>query len=118
MLDRLDHLLDQRSRASYKSSDLREHDERAATDLLTRACSAVGLDREQLANTRKTDPRKQVVAWLLRRETTARNRWISDRLYMGHEVNISQSVRRVCEGATKDVQRYKAMLLKTLKSKD
>jgi hypothetical protein len=44
---------------------------------------------------RKNDPRKQAVAWLLRKHTTVRNRWLSDRLAMGHQTRVSQAVRAV-----------------------
>lgn len=41
--------------------------------------------------------RKQVVAWLLRKYTTVRNRWLSEQLAMGHETRVWRSVRAVAE---------------------
>ncbi len=56
---------------------------------------AVGLSACDISKLRKTDARKQVVVWLLRKRTTVRNRWLSEQSAMGHETRVSQSVRAV-----------------------
>ena len=74
---------------------IREHQRHTAEQLLALGLTAVGLALEQLPALPKTDPRKQAVAWLIRKNTTVRNAWVSKALSMGHEVNVSQSVSRV-----------------------
>jgi len=76
---------------------MQDHQRRTAAELLAAGLEAVGLDPQELATTPKTDPRKQAVAWLLRKNTTVSNRWLSSQLNMGHEVNVSQAVRLVRE---------------------
>lgn len=77
---------------------VRAHDERAAEVLLDRALAVVGLEVDALSSLRKNDPRKVAVAWLLKSRTTATHRWVSSRLFMGHEINVSRAVRSVESG--------------------
>jgi len=48
-----------------------------------------------LLRMRKSDPKKQAIAWLLKTKTSARNEWIADRLCMGHWTSVTQSVIRM-----------------------
>ena len=64
-------------------------------ELLALALETVRLSSSDLTRLCKSDARKQAVAWLLRKYTTVRNRWIGARLAMGHETRVSQSVRAV-----------------------
>jgi hypothetical protein len=79
---------------------------------------AAGPSAEELPALSKTDRRKQAVAWLLRKNTTVSNRWVSERLGMGHEVNVSQSVRRVEAATQDDLARWRKAVRQTLTSKD
>ena len=45
-----------------------------------------------LADLRKGDNRKVLVAVLLRRNTSVGNRWLADRLAMGHTAGVSRLV--------------------------
>jgi len=67
-----------------------------ATSCLRSFLDAVGLSGCDLSKLRKNDARNQVVAWLLWKRTTVRNRWPSERLVMGHE-RVLQSVRAVAQ---------------------
>jgi putative transposase len=70
----------------------RGHDESGAEDLVRRALDMAGLPPEsaKLAELRKGDPRKVLVAVLLRKHTSVGNRWLADRLAMGHTAGISR----------------------------
>ena len=118
MKRRLDQLLEKHQRSSYSGPTLRDHQQRTAAELLAAAPEAVGLNPQRLASTRKTDLRKQVVAWLLRKNTTIRNRWLSSQLNMGHEVNVSQAVRLIAEAKTGQRARLRKAVVKTLRPKD
>ena len=118
MLEKLDALLGSNARASYSGEALLAHDEHAAEDLVMRALAGLGLKDRDLAGMKKTDARKRVMAWVLRTRTHVRNRWVSERLGMGHEVNVSQSVRLVRDGATPELCRLQEKLATILKSKD
>ena len=78
------------------------------------ALDVVGLSPPDLPKLRKNDPRKQAVAWLLRKRTTARNRWLSERLAMGHETRVSQSVRAVAQAENGELLALRQVLEGTL----
>jgi REP element-mobilizing transposase RayT len=118
MLEKLDAFLGSKARGSYGGEAVRAHDKHAAEELVKRAFAGLELDEETLSELKKTDARKRVIAWALRTRTHVRNRWISERLEMGHDVNVSQSVRLVREGTTPELRRLRARLVKTLNSKD
>jgi hypothetical protein len=105
-------------RSSYSGPAVQDHQRRAAAELLAAGLEAVGLDPQELATTPKTDPRKQAVAWLLRKHTTVSNRWLSSQLNMGHEVNVSQAVRLVREAKAGQRARLRSAVAQTLRSKD
>src|SRR5208283_2044945 len=101
--------------ASYDGPAVAERNRRTAEELLAAALHAVGLSGCDLSKLHKNDARKQVVAWLLRKHTTVRNRWLSVQLAMGHETRISQSVRAVAKAEDSDLLRLRQTLEKTLK---
>jgi len=118
MKRRLDELLGKHQRSSYSGPALQDHQRRTAAELLAAGLEALGLDPQELATTPKTDPRKQAVAWLLRKNTTVGNRWLSSQLNMGHEVNVSQAVRLVREAKAGQRARLRSAVAQTLRSKD
>lgn len=65
-----------------------------AEHLAGRALKALELpsDGKALANLRKGDPRKVLVAVLLRKRTSVGNRWLAERLAMGHTAGVSRLV--------------------------
>jgi REP element-mobilizing transposase RayT len=68
------------------------HDESDAEDLASRALGGLGMPLETaaLAELRKGDPRKVLVAVLVRKNTSVSNRWLGDRLAMGHTAGVSR----------------------------
>ena len=61
----------------------------------------------QLQQRAKSDLDKQLLAWLLRKHTTASNRWISENLHMGHISNVSNSVRRIDQSKRREVVSFR-----------
>jgi len=83
-----------RSRAVGDDPVARSHDEAGAEELAIRALTAVGLpsDTGALAELRKGEGRKILVAALLRKHTSAGNRWLAQRLAMGHTGSVSRLI--------------------------
>jgi len=114
-----DRLLDMLKKPSARKSRTSEapkaHGEAEAGRLADEALARLGLPAspKELAELRKGDARKVLVACLLRQRTTAGNPWIAQRLSMGH----SGSVSRLVTAAAKDPQamRELAKLVKLLK---
>ncbi len=52
-----------------------------------------GLEQSQMQPLLKNDPRKQIIARLVRRRTAVDNRWIAQRLAMGHASAVSRSLQ-------------------------
>jgi BarA-like signal transduction histidine kinase len=52
------------------------------------------------------------VAWLIRKNTTVRNAWVSEALSMGHEVNVSQAVSLVDQALLPELAQLKAAVEK------
>ena len=91
LLDMLKKPAARRVRASNAS---KAHGEAEAGRLAGEALTQLGLpaDPKELANLRKGDGRKVLVASLLRQRTTAGNPWIAQRLAMGHSGSVSRLV--------------------------
>ncbi len=70
----------------------RSHDEAEAEALAKRALDAQNLppDEKSLLKLRKGDPHKVLVAVLLRKHTSVSNRWLVERLAMGHPSALSR----------------------------
>jgi REP element-mobilizing transposase RayT len=70
----------------------RAHDEASAEGLAQQALEILGLptDSVMLANLRKGDPKKILVAAIIRKHTSVGNRWLADRLVMGHTAGVSR----------------------------
>jgi hypothetical protein len=68
------------------------HDESHAEDLTKRALGKLGMPVETaaLAELRKGDLRKVLVAALVRKNSSVSNRWLADRLVMGHTAGVSR----------------------------
>lgn len=118
MQQRLRDLIRRHQKDSYTGPAVHDHDEQTACDLLSAGLKAVRLNRDELQSTRKTDPRKQAVAWLIRKNTTVTNRWVSRRLNMGHEINVSQAVGLVEKADRTELARLKAIVARILTSLD
>ena len=57
-------------------------------------------EQEDLTRMAKGAMEKQVLAWMLRKQTVVSRRWISRRLHMGDESRVTHAVSAV--GGTKD----------------
>ena len=66
--------------------------------------------RKELAETRKGAWEKEVLAWWLCRHTTARRRWVSERLEMGDESRVTQAIGRVKRERQPELERLKRRL--------
>lgn len=92
----------------------RSHDEAEAKALAKGALEAQGVDPDQksLKELRKGDPRKVLVAVLLRERTSVSNRWIVERLAMGHPNALSRLMGdfRSDESKLTSLEEFKAML--------
>ena len=93
-----DRLLDLMKKPSAKKSRAseapKEHGEAEAERLASEALTRLGLAvvPQELAQLRKGDERKVLVACLLRQRTSAGNPWIAKRLAMGHSGSVSRLV--------------------------
>lgn len=83
-----------RSRVTGADPVARSHDEGGAEELVVRALAAVRLPQGtgSLSELRKGDGGKILVAALLRKHTSAGNRWLAQRLAMGHTGRVSRLV--------------------------
>jgi len=88
----------------------RAHGEAKAERLLARGLAALGLAEVQLAETRKGAWEKEVLAWWLCQHTTARRRWVSERLGMGDESRVTQAIGRLKRKGQPELERLKRRL--------
>lgn len=95
MIEALDEVMSGKRRDSFVGAEARKHDVLEARRLLQVGMTQVGLYSEELIALKKSDPRKMVVAWLIRRNTAVRNEWISDQLHMGRVSKLSCFVKQV-----------------------
>jgi REP element-mobilizing transposase RayT len=92
LMDRVDGIVAGRKRNSYHGESLRTHDEREAAKLLSAGLARLGLTAKMVVSLKKTDPRKQALAWLIKTRTVVRDEWLIARLEMGHRSNISRAI--------------------------
>ena len=85
------------------------HDEWKAERLLIAGLEIVGVPADQLPSMRKADPRKNVVAWLIRRNTSINNQWICKKLFMGHASNLARLVQDAEESTDEAIIRLREM---------
>ena len=67
-----------RSQEPTHGSEIRLHDEKVSEKLVENGLRAFNLGEGELECLRKGDVRKQVLAWWVRRQTTAGNKWLSE----------------------------------------
>jgi hypothetical protein len=97
-MKRLDRDLATRQRDSFSGEAIKEHGLRRAEELLRAGAAQLHLDLESLHELPKLDVRKRALAWWLRTRTTVSNKWVTDKLQMGHFTNVSSSVSRIRNG--------------------
>ena len=110
MLAMVEQPLRQGRSGSYSGEAKRAHGEAEAERLLARGLAALGLAEGELAETRKGAWEKEVLAWWLCQHTTARRRWVSERLGMGDESRVTQAIGRLKRKGPPELERLKRRL--------
>ena len=93
---------------SHVGGAVRSHNEGAADKLLQIGLNALDLAARDLVSLPGNDPRKVVLAWLLKTRTVVTNRWVSSQLQMGVDLNVSRALARVESGLDDDARRWAA----------
>ena len=103
MLDKLDDVIGGRGeRASFCGEEARLHDEAEAERLVCRGLSRLGLTEQTLMTLSKGAEEKKALVAVLKRRTSAGNKWIANRLSAGHAANIPRyraDAERAAEGS-------------------
>jgi REP element-mobilizing transposase RayT len=110
MLAWVEQPLRQGRRGSYSGEAKRAHGEAEAERLLACGLAALGMTEGQLAETRKGAWEKEVLAGWLCQHTTARRRWVSERLGMGDESRVTQAIGRLKRKGQPKLERLKRRL--------
>jgi len=89
----------ERKKGSVGGEAARAHDEAEAERLVLMALRELGLPgaASGLKGRGKWKDEKELVAALVRKRTGMPNRWVEDRVGMGHEVGVTRAVRRYRE---------------------
>jgi REP element-mobilizing transposase RayT len=88
-----------RKRGSVAGEAASAHDETEAERIAVTALLALGIPTEasQLQGKGKWVEESTLVAVLIRKRTGVKNRWVAERLGMGHDGNVTRAIRRVSE---------------------
>ena len=95
MIGLLDGVLAGRRKDSFSGEEVESHDEAAAERLVLAGLEALGIAQADLPEMKMSSPAKYAVAWLVRQNTSVRNRWIKDRLRMGTATNLADFLKRI-----------------------
>ncbi len=101
MLERLDDRLKDKRRESFSGGGVERHDEVEAERLVKEGMQTLFLTADDLERLIKSAPAKYAIAWLVRRKTSVRTRWIKDRLNMGSATNFAYYINRI-ESSARD----------------
>ena len=102
-------------RDSFAGEEVRIHDELEAERLFQQGLICCGLAEDELSLLKKGDARKKVIAWHIRKNTSVRVGWITERLKMGTTSNFSYNYR-AAEAAREGV--LWELKIKTMKQAD
>jgi REP element-mobilizing transposase RayT len=111
LLDLLDETLNGKKQGSFGGRMLAEHNEKRAKELVNVARRTLEMTAKDLQNLRKTDTRKQGVAWLIKTRTVMTNDWIDRELNMGSRTNIYKAVQAMENARTSEAKKLKKMLV-------
>jgi hypothetical protein len=89
---------------------LSRHDEQHAARLLAAGLERLGLTIPAMASLKKTDVRKQALAWLIKSQTVVGDEWLGAHLQMGDRSNISRAVSAFRAPADRERTRLKTIL--------
>lgn len=70
-------------------------EEESALKLLQKGLAIVCLTLEEVTGMKTSDPRKEILAWQLKKRTAMRNTWIAELLQIGHSSRVCMLVRIV-----------------------
>jgi hypothetical protein len=92
----LDKATEKLSRAKQVDGPVRRsHDDREARRLKEAGLAYFNLKQSELADLRRNDPRKVMLARLIRQRTSVANAWIARELALGHASSLSRYSGRV-----------------------
>ena len=110
MLKRVKEALKRGQSKSYQGAAKRAHGEAEAQRLLVSGLTVLGVPADQLTKTAKGTMEKKVLAWWLRRRTTAGRQWICERLRMGEVSAVNRGIQTIEGGRDPQAQRMKKLL--------
>lgn len=92
-----------RKKGSVAGEAARAHDQNEAERLAAATLRAFGLPGKssELEGRGKWIEEKSLIATLIRQRTGVKNRWVAERLAMGHEGNITRAIRKVNESTAR-----------------
>jgi len=104
-----------RRKGSVSGEAASAHDEAEAERIAMAALRALDAPTEasRLSGRGKWVEETTLVAALIRKRTGVKNRWVAERLGMGHEGNVTRALRRVNENPVRqtNLSRLEAMLV-------
>ena len=95
LVEKMDRVIKGTRRDSFYGEDIQLHDESEAERLIKEYLKKINLKNQDLKQLKKSDTRKKVIAWHVRRKTSVKNEWIANRLHMGHASNLSRYINEV-----------------------
>ena len=118
ILDRIEQVLSGGDKTSYSGDEVKTHDVMMADRKLQEALAIFNLSGESLRGMTKGHDVKRVIAWALRKQTTVSNRWLSDKLILGHPANVPGYVHSVEQAQKGNLFHVRRQIEKILKSED
>jgi len=113
MLDRIEGVLQGKQSASHDGDALRDYGQRDAERLIKKGLQLLSVSSEELAGMKKRDLKKQVLAWLLKKNTRVPNAWVASQLHMGHPSNLPLFVKNIENSEDPTVRQWKRALENT-----
>lgn len=112
MIELLDGSMEGKRRDSFCGDEVKQHDLLEAERLFNDGILKLNLFESDLSSFRKSDPRKKVIAWLIRKQTSVRNEWISRRLSMGCVSKLSFFVKEVEDARNGELLKLKNRVIR------
>ncbi len=113
--ERLVALLMGRSRNdNYRGEQRRDHGPAEAERLWREGAKLLGVEEAELLNAKSTRMEKQALAWLIKKNTSVKGKWIADRTGMGHPSTASQAINRFARDNSRAATRIRKKLLGAL----
>jgi len=115
LLEIVDGVIANRPATPLSGIERKDRSERKARDLLVDGLELFAVSRGDLLDSPKGSVEKRVLAWFIKKYTTASLRWLSENLNMGHISNISAMLGEVERDEKGTYRRLKNRIKKTLK---